>query len=131
MNQPKPSSPPKKLSPQEEMMTVLVSQNLQYQRTVWMLVQAAGGEVTIDEAQMNPLWNIKYHRDKEHPTKLTIKAEQLPEPTEHQLRTLAERVLLNEKPIHVEALQVGLQDYPGSYIYGRSPRWSSSAMANG
>jgi hypothetical protein len=68
---------------------------------------------------MNPLWQIKYNRTEGSQTRLTIKAEQLPEPTEEQIHGLAMKLLKDQRPLHEEALAFGLDNYPGAYVLGR------------
>lgn len=99
--------------------SMLLIQLQQMQRTVWLMAKTAGGEMTMDEAEMNPLWQIKYNRPDGSQTRLTIKAETLPEPTEKQIKTLAERLIGKQRALHEEALGVGLDSYPAAYIIGR------------
>lgn len=109
-----------KLPPQlTEALTMMAAQALQFQRTIWLMAKEAGGVMTIDEAEMNPLWQIKYNRPEGSQTRLTIKAEAMPEPTEEQIRTLAGSLLGKKNALHEEAQVVGLHNYPGSYIMGR------------
>jgi hypothetical protein len=120
MNASKPKSSPQKLNPlEEEHMMMLNLQMLQMQRTVWMMAQVAGGEVTIDEEKMDPLWEIRYSRPENSKTKLTIFAKKLPEPQEEQLTKLADILTAGQMDLRESLLAVGLSGYPGSYIIAR------------
>lgn len=100
-------------------MAQLMAQALQLQRTVWLLAKKAGGSVTIDEREMNPLWEIRYKREDGTPTAVTICAEQMPEPTEQQLTMLAQRLIGKKSALHLEALACGLDGYPAAYMMAR------------
>jgi hypothetical protein len=102
-----------------EQLTMMVTQQLQFQRTIWLMAKEAGGVMTIDEAEMNPLWQIKYHRPEGSQTRLTIKAETMPEPTDDQIRVLAAALLGKQKALHEEAGAIGLGVYPSAYIIAR------------
>mgnify|MGYP001605014369 CR=1 FL=1 len=60
----------------------------QLQRTLWLVVKEAvqaPGKVQVDEAETNPLWEIRYERPDPKSTKLTVIATALPEATEEQI----------------------------------------------
>ena len=93
---------------------------LQLERIIWLMATDKGGAMVVDEASINPLWNTKYERVKDHKTLLKISAECLPEPTEKQFEKLA--ALLDGKPqaeITSALLQVGLSLYPPVYVMAR------------
>lgn len=130
MNNEKKNSPPKKpvmppgakpLNEVEQHMTMLMMQNLQLERTIWLMAQKAGGHVVVDEAVLNPLWKADFDRvPGESQTLLKITASQLPEPTDAQIVKLAE--LLAEQPEEATPsalLQAGMSGYPPSYVCAR------------
>lgn len=102
-----------------EQLTMMVTQQLQFQRTIWLMAQEAGGVMTIDEAQINPLWEIRYNRPEGSQTRLTIKAETMPEPSDEQIQTLATALIGKKKALHEEAGTLGLGVYPSAYIIAR------------
>lgn len=104
----------------EQNLMQAMAQSFQLERTIWLLVREAGGAVAIDEASINPLWDLKYDRVEGHKTLLKISATDLPDATEGQIRKLAE--LLADKPEAATPsalLECGLSAYPASYVIGR------------
>lgn len=103
----------------QQTMTLLTTQLVQLQRTVWLMAREAGGAMVIDEASMDPLWDLKYERVKGNPTLLKVEAAMLPEPTPEQITKLADRLRGTSKPPGDEMMNVGLVDYPFAYVVGR------------
>ncbi|MBU2249741.1 MAG: hypothetical protein KKD77_23545 [Gammaproteobacteria bacterium] len=97
----------------------MAMQQLQLNRTIWMMAKASGGQVMIDEAEMDPLWEIKYERPEDSKTKLLVKASAMPTPTEEQIEMLAKRLIGTGTDPRQEAVNVGLLDYPIAYLTGR------------
>lgn len=105
---------------QEQQLSSLVLQQVQLQRTLWHVLQACGGTVTIDLEQTNPLWELKYEAtDKEKPNQILITAFTMPEPTAEQLEDMAKQLVgTSENPLLVQN-KVGLANYPTSYLVAR------------
>ncbi len=99
-------------------------QSLQLERTIWLMAREHGGAIVIDEASLNPLWDIKYERvkveGKDHPSLLKITATQLPEPTDSQIKALADTLADQPEEATPQALlAVGLSNYPPSFVVAR------------
>lgn len=115
---------PAAAGPLEEQMTMLMMQSLQLERTIWLMAAERGGAMVVDEATLNPLWQTKFERvvveGKPHPTLLRITATQLPEPTDGQIRQLADALAGQpEAATPAALLQVGMSGYPPSYVCAR------------
>ncbi len=133
MNASKPKSPSKNSPPpmpeSEQILqefSRLTMQSLQLERTIWLMAREHGGAMVIDEASLNPLWDIKYERvmvegEKEnHPSLLKITATQLPEPTDGQIKALADALADQSEEATPQALlAVGLSSYPPSFVVAR------------
>jgi hypothetical protein len=105
---------------QELTLSTVVMQQIQLQRTLWLAVKVAGGRLTIDQAEIDPLWDLKFERpDKENPNQVVISASKLSDPTDEQLQKLAS--LLLGTPDHPQKAQdqVGLPDHPTQYLVNR------------
>lgn len=104
---------------------MLTLQALQLERTIWLMANERGGEMVVDEAALNPLWTTNFARvevepGKNHPTLLRITATQLPEPTDGQIKKLADLLAGQpEEATPAALLQVGMSNYPSSYVVAR------------
>lgn len=87
----------------------------QLQKFVWTLVRLAGGEIVIDEATIDPLWDLTYSQVEESKTALRVTAGKLLEPTSAQIAELARRLVGTAKNPVEEAAMLGFVDYPLSY----------------
>jgi hypothetical protein len=104
----------------QQELSMMAMQQMQLTRTIWMLAKQAGGTVTIDEAQMDPLWEVKYERPTDgDKTKLTVIASAMPTPSDEQIELLAKILLGTGKNPSDEMINVGLVDYPLSYLVNR------------
>lgn len=108
----------------QQQMTMLMMQALQLERTLWLMTKEHGGSMVVDEASLNPLWQTKFERvvvdGKEHPTLLKITASQLPEPTDGQIKLLADALAGQPEEATPQALlQVGMSGFPPSYVVAR------------
>lgn len=126
MSESKNKSLPKKpltdapLNPAEQNLLQAMAHCHQLERTIWLMAREAGGAVVIDEASVNPLWDLKYERVDGHKTLLKISATELPEPTEGQIRKLAELLAdKSEEATPTAVLECGLSMYPVSYVVAR------------
>lgn len=103
---------------------MLLLQCLQLERTIWLMAKEQGGATVVDEAALNPLWQTKFERvavdGKLHPTLLKITATQLPEPTDGQIRQLADALADQpEEATPAALLKVGMSGYPPSFVCAR------------
>lgn len=119
-----PKQPPVALNPLEEQMTMTMLHALQLERTIWLMAAERGGAMVVDEAALNPLWQTKFERvdvdGKQHPTLLRITATQLPDPSDGQIRLLADLLAGQpEEATPAALLQAGLSGYPPAYIIAR------------
>lgn len=124
-----PSNPqvPRSLGPVEEqmtMLTMLTMQMLQLERTIWLMATERGGVIVVDEAALSPLWQTTFERveveGKPHPTLLKITATQLPDPTDGQIRQLADALAGQPEEATPEALlKVGMSGFPPAYVCAR------------
>ena len=100
----------------EQRINEILFHSMQLQRTLWQVVTEHGGTVTIDEAALNPLWNLTYERMDGHKFLLKIAAGLLPEPTTEQLERLAAKLAGTKNPPDKAMDELGLGEYPRSYI---------------
>lgn len=90
--------------------------SVQLQRTLWLVVREAGGKVTVNEKETDPLWNLSYHRSETSQDLLHIEATVLPEATEIQIAQMV-TVLRGKKDHPAKAMDdAGLGEYPTSYV---------------
>jgi hypothetical protein len=125
----KPKSPVKKQPPNlppdlMQHIGQLTMQSLQLERTIWLMAKEHGGAMVVDEAALNPLWDLKYERvqveGKDHPSLLKITATQLPEPTDSQIKLLADELAGQPEEKTPEALlKAGMAGYPPSFVVAR------------
>lgn len=118
---PKSSPQQNAVNPIEEQISLMMLQQLQLERTIWLMANERGGEMVIDEAALSPLWMTKFNRvEGASQTLLRITASQLQEPTDSQIKRLAD--LLADKPEEATPqalLESGLSNYPPSYVVAR------------
>lgn len=133
MKNSKPNSSPKNphqpspqgMDPITNQLTLQMLHALQLERLIWLMAREAAGAVVVDEASLNPLWDASYERvkmedGKDHPTLLKITANALPEPSDTQIRKLAE--LLNGQPEEATPaalMQCGMSGFPPGYVTAR------------
>lgn len=126
MQKQKPNSPPKKplteapLNAIEQNMSMAMLHSLQLERTIWLLVRESGGSMVIDEASVSPLWDLKYERVDGNQTLLKISAVELQEPTDTQIKKLAD--LLADQPearTPSALLECGMSNFPAGYVVAR------------
>lgn len=103
----------------EQALQQMMLKQIQLQKLIWNLVHLAGGEIVIDEAKTDPLWDIRYAKVEGSPTAIRITAALLLEPTEAQMTALVERLVGTRSSPQDEALNVGLVDYPLAYLGAR------------
>lgn len=126
MNAQKPKSPPNKpltdgpLNAVEQQLSSVMMHALQLERTIWLLAREAGGSMVIDEASVNPLWDLKYERGEGNKTLLKISAVELQEPSDTQIKKLAD--LLADQPearTPSALLECGMSNFPAGYVVAR------------
>lgn len=86
------------------------------QRLLWIAAYNAGGSLVLDENLLSPLWEWTPVRDEKEPSKVTIRAEMMPEPTESQIQQLAMRLSGTARHPGDDMVAVGLGDHPFAYI---------------
>lgn len=96
-------------------------QNLQLERTLWLMANEAGGAIVVDEAALNPLWDLKFERVAgAAPTLLRITASSLQEPSDGQIRKLASLLAGQPEDRTPSALlECGMMSLPPSYVVSR------------
>lgn len=98
----------------EEAMNALILENIQLRRTLWSCVKEAGGKVQINEASVHPLWILRKSRPM--PTILMLEADQLPEPTEEQLDSIADKMKGSRMEIRDASADGPLKDINPAYL---------------
>ncbi len=104
----------------EETFTELIAEAMQLKRTIWLMLHTGSKTVTIDQEDMNPLWDLKFTRVDDSKTKLTITAALLPEPNEDQLSALWKELYFTNNPIELVRPTIeGMKDLPSGYLQAR------------
>lgn len=125
MTSPTESKPSKNDSPQkpqpsqreliEQAMTASVMEVIQIRRTLWLVIQAAGGSVVIDETKTHPLWRMQATREPDGQLRLT--ATQLPDPSSHQISILMNKLEGSMSSIEQAIDGTDLAEYPPAYLH--------------
>jgi hypothetical protein len=112
----------------ETFFTAVTSENMQLKRTLWLLLRTTGKvmqpdstapSVTLDQLEMSPLWDLKFTTPEDAPTKLTLTAQLLPDPSDAQMRALHEALSGTSRTIKECLDAAGLKEYPVGYLQSR------------
>lgn len=96
----------------EAAMASSVMEIIQLRRTLWLVLQKTG-PITINDADCHPLWRMKATRGE---AGVTLTAEQLEEPSSHQISQLAEALDGTMTPLADAMQKTDLRDHPAPYI---------------
>lgn len=108
----------------------------QLQRTLFQAVQAAGGQVTLDEKAIHPLWRLDKKRED---GKLVLTSSITPPPTADQIDTLVAKLVGTALRIEEVQDELGLGDWPPDYLAFQlrdkitvlNGKWESASLARG
>lgn len=114
-NPEKSASLAKTLIETQQAMAAMGAHIAQLSRVLYLTVQAAGGQVTVNEAKISPLWRLNKKRD-EATGELTLQCAETPPPTEEQKDALVEH-LRGTSINMIEAQQkLGINEWPADYL---------------
>ena len=86
----------------------------QLQRILWLTVQAAGGQVTLDESKVEPLWRLDKKRLEDG--KLSLQASVTPPPAKEAIERLASKLMGTNTRIEEVQKELGLEEWPPDYL---------------
>ena len=96
-------------------MAATVMEIIQLRRTLWLVVsQMAEKTVAVDEMACSPLWRMKATRMEDG--RMQLEATTLPEPTEEQLKVLAETLEGSRAGVGDAMNHTELRDHPPAYV---------------
>lgn len=98
----------------QEAMALMSAHINQLQRTIWLAVKTAGGQLTMDEGTVPSLWNLQKTRSEDG--KLVLTATVMQEPSPAQVELLVNR--LHSTKLEMSAIQkeLGLEQYPANFL---------------
>jgi hypothetical protein len=103
----------------EQRMMEILFQNIQQSRVLWQVVKKVGGTITIDESDVNPLFELKMSRPEGKPTEMILTAGLLPQMTAEQIEKMVEALLGTANDPGPAMDKNGLGAYPKSYVIGQ------------
>jgi hypothetical protein len=104
----------------DEYFATIVSENLQLQRTLWLVLRTSGSQTaTIDQKDMSLLWKLSRSSVPDEPSKITLTAELFPEATSEQIGKLRAGLLADPNRMEEIRSELGLADHPAGYLQGR------------
>ena len=86
----------------------------QLQRILWLTVQAAGGQVTLDESTVHPLWRLDKIRQEDK--KLVLTSSVTPPPNGEELDRLVDKLRATSLRIEDVQKELGLDNWPAQYL---------------
>ena len=86
----------------------------QLQRILWLAVQAAGGQVTLDESSISPLWRLDKIRKEDG--KLSLTSSVTPPPTAEEIDRLVSKLMGTNLRIEAVQKELGLDSWPPDYL---------------
>jgi hypothetical protein len=143
--------PSPKPTPKQQQAVDVAKQNLELQemlansaahiqqlvRVLWLTVQAAGGQVTLDESKVDPLWRLDKKRLDDG--KLVLTASVTPPPSGEELDRLVNKLMGTQLRIEEVSKELGLENWPPAYLaFQISNRlawfnnaWTDASLARG
>lgn len=87
----------------------------QMNRIMWLMVQASGGKITVNESKVDPLWRMDKTRDPVT-QELTFISSVTPPPTADQMDSLVNKLMATDKLIEEVQAELGLESWPPQYL---------------
>ncbi len=128
MTSPTEKQPSSKPTPKQQQAVDVAKQNLQLQealanaaayiqqlnRILWLVVQASGGSVTIDEKTVHPLWRMDKIRQEDG--KIAFTSSVTPPPSGEEIDRLVGKLMGTQLRIEEVQEELKLQDWPPDYL---------------
>lgn len=109
----------------------------QLNRILWLAVQAAGGQVTLDESKVDPLWRLDKIRQEDG--KISLTSSVTPPPTADDIARLVNKLMGTQLRIEAVQKELGLDNWPPDYLAFQirdklaimNGHWIDDALARG